>query len=313
MNRIWTTVMAGAAATAALAQSGVLYAPVRSIEDQGIVLRTWGSGAISQTDEAAYEGVYSLRIGTRNYFQGGILHFANTPDLSTMFADKNNLLRLTFRLADLSLTLGGGSRGPGGTNKGGDVIGGDQGLSGAGTSKGGGAGSQIKPSGLQNMRFVITTTDGKKSEAYVAITTSTGSDRGWSNVAVPLQAIRGFDKTNKIVSSIALAGDATSVFYVGDLRVVNDSTPIRGEANVEKLNLALGDEIELHATGFGGSSILIYNWDFDEKDGLQVEAEGQVIKHKFRKPGKFIVTVTIADQYGLKKPTTAKIEVTVNP
>lgn len=325
MKRMMTAAMAGAVCAGALAQSGVLYAPGRSIDDQGIVLRSWGSGGASQTDEAAYEGIYSVRVSTRNFFQGGILNFANTPDLAPMYPDKNNLLRLTFRVADLTMTLGGGT-GPDSGGKGGAIggvggaTGGVGGVSGgvSGTAGGKGRGttqgaSQTEKAPLKELRFVITTTDGKRSEAYVPIDTSGSGDRGWRTAAVPLQAIAGFDKTNKIVSSVALAGDATAVFYVGDLRVVNDSTPISGQTNVPKLNLALGDEVELYAVGYGGSSVLTYQWDFDSKDGIQIDAESQVVKRKFRKPGKYTITVTIADKYGLKKPYTTTIDVTVNP
>ncbi|MCB8932444.1 MAG: PKD domain-containing protein [Fimbriimonadaceae bacterium] len=311
--------MAGAMCAGAVAQSGVLYAPGRTIDDQGIVLRSWGSGAASQTDEAAYEGIYSVRVSTRNFFQGGILNFANTPDLATLYPDKNNLLRLTFRVADLNLTLGGGG-GKGDAQGGaiGGLAGGGGGVAGTAGGKGGGRGAaqgggQSEKAALKELRFVITTTDGKRSEAYVPIDTSSSGDRGWRTTAIPLQAIAGFDKTNKIVSSVALAGDATAVFYVGDLRVINDSTPISGEPNVTKLNLALGDEVQLWAYGYGGASVLTYKWDFDSKDGIQVDAESQVVKRKFRKPGKYTITVTIADKYGLKKPYTTTIDVTVNP
>ena len=116
-----------------------------------------------------------------------------------------------------------------------------------------------------------------------------------------------------MISQIGLAGNTTATFYVGDLRVVDDSTPIRGEANTREINAALGDEYTLTATGFGGSSILRYTWDFDDKDGIQVDAEGQSITHKFRKAGNYTITVTIQDYFGLKQPYTSTIKVVVNP
>lgn len=310
MKRLMTAAVMAMVGATAFGQ-GVLYAPGRSIGDQGIVLRTWGSGAINQTDEAAYEGVYSLRVSTRNYFQGGIINFGSTPDLASMFGQKNNLLRLTYKLADLNMTLGGGGGGGGGGKLGDGADAG--GLSNSGGGGQSAAATQALAQTLKNLRFVITTTDGKRSEAYVPISTNSSGDRGWRTASIPLQAITGFDKTNKIVSSVALAGDSTAVFYVGDLRVINDATPITGDANVKTLNLALGDEVDLYAVGYGGSSVLKYLWDFDAKDGIQVDAEGQSVKRKFRKPGKYTITVTIADAFGLKAPHTTTIAVTVNP
>jgi hypothetical protein len=161
--------------------------------------------------------------------------------------------------------------------------------------------------------LIVTTTDGLKSEVYIPADTSTASENGWKTVSVPLQAITGLDRTNKTVQSIAFAANTIATFYIGDLRVIDDSTPIRGEPNTPELNLALGDEFTFSATGFGGSSILKYTWDFDDKDGIQVDAEGQSVTRKFRKAGTYNVTLTISDFYGLKPSYSSKIKVVVNP
>jgi len=169
------------------------------------------------------------------------------------------------------------------------------------------------PQKLQSIRVIVTTTDGKKSEAYIPVSTSGGGDKGWKTAAIPLQAISGFDRTNKDVKEIAFAGDVTTTFYIGDLRVVNDTTPITGEPSVRELNLALGDYMNFSANGYGGSSILKYSWDFDDKDGIQEDVVGQNIKRQFRKPGTFTITLTISDEFGLKKPYTTTIIAKVNP
>jgi PKD repeat protein len=160
---------------------------------------------------------------------------------------------------------------------------------------------------------IVTTTDGLKSEAYIPVSTSSGGTRGWKNVAVPLQALAGFDRTNKIVKEVAFSADATTTFYVGDIRVVNDATPLRAEPNARNLNLALGDEYVFSASGQGGSSILKYTWDFDDKDGVDVDAEGQSVRRKFRKAGTYTITLTVADYFGLKQPYTTTIKAVVNP
>jgi hypothetical protein len=159
---------------------------------------------------------------------------------------------------------------------------------------------------------IVTTTDGKKSEAYVPLTTGSAGERGWSTVAVPLAAINGFDRTNKVVKSIAFAPDDTATFYIGELRIVNDTTPISGEISPASLNIGSGQEVQLRARGMGGSSILKYSWDFDKADGIQVDAEGQNVTRKFRKSGSYTITLTISDYFGLKKPYTTEMKVVVN-
>jgi PKD repeat protein len=167
---------------------------------------------------------------------------------------------------------------------------------------------------LKNIRLVVTTSDGKRSEVYIPLDTNSATDQGWKVVSVPLQAISGFDRTNKVIKEIAFSGDSTSTFYVGDLRVINDSTPIHGEIlDSSDLNLALGDEVVFRANGTGGASILKYSWDFGTSPTPEEDAVGRTVLRKFRKPGTYKVTLTISDLYGLKAPYTASVNVTVNP
>ncbi|MCW5943759.1 MAG: PKD domain-containing protein [Fimbriimonadaceae bacterium] len=362
-TRQWASFATLALAGAAMSQSIVVYNPVRSIADQHISVRPWGSGTIAQTDEAAYEGTNSIRFFTRNFFQGGSLLLGQPVDLATPYADKAQMLQIVYRTADGTMTFGsgrvpggapggfpggppgglpgsrGGGRGDsggfsggppggiagarggggvgglaGGQNRGGGgVAGGPAGASGAGGigGLGGARGGSNAPARLEMIRVVVGTTDGKKSEAYVPASTSTGRN-GWNVVGVPLQAIKGFERTNKVVKDITFSGDAASTVYLGELRVLSDETPISGEPNRREWNLALGDEIELYGVGFGGSSALQYSWDFDSSDGVSEDAIGQVVRRKFRKPGTFTVTLTISDVYGLKQPYSTTVKVIVN-
>ncbi|MEQ1823151.1 MAG: PKD domain-containing protein [Fimbriimonadaceae bacterium] len=309
-------------ATVAGASAQSIYAPTRSTADQGITLMGWGSGTISQASDMAFEGTYSLRVSTRNYFQGGIISLKTPIDFGSAFGDKNNLLRFSYRVAGSGITLGGaGKPGPGGAGGGPTGAGSGGGIGGfdEGGGKGGGAaagGTAKAPATLTSdyqlstVRVIVSTSDGKKSEAFVAVRQADN----WRTVAIPLSSISGFERTNKQVIGLGFSGDATATFYVGDVKVVNDSTPITGDVSPKNdLNLALGDEIEFIGNGFGGSSILKYTWDFNDKDGIQVDAEGQVIKRKFRAPGEYVVTLTISDAYGAKKPIVKTIKVKVNP
>jgi len=344
MKRSWFLIPAFLPAAMALAQNGtVLYNPVRSIADQEIKLKGWGSGTLSETDEAAFNGTHSLRISTRNYFQGGIITLGKPADLLDEAKDKTNLLRVTFRQADMKLggpasgVGGGADAGPkrgaglagagggGGAAGGGAAAGGGNrgGLPGGGFPGGfpGGAPGGTTKSALgvnapvmKYIRLIVTTTDGKKSEAYIPTDTSAPTqETGWRSVAVPLQAISGLDRTNKVIKDVALSADQTTTFYVGDLRVVSDKTPIRAEPNVRDINRELGAEVIFSASGQGGSSVLKYTWDFDASDGIGVDAEGQAVRRKFRKAGTYTITLTVSDYYGLKDPYTTTIKAVINP
>jgi len=278
-----------------------IYAAGRAVKDQGITFRSWGSGLIAESDDAAYEGTTSIRISTRNFFQGGMMMLSKPVDLSGAYGDANNLIMLTFKIADSSAQ---GGRSGGGS---GDL----------GTPAAGAGGSQssapAKVEPLSMVRMIVVTDDGMRSEAYVPMTTGGKGERGWRRVGIPLKAITGFDKSSKKIKELWFSGDSTATFYIGQMEIVNDSTPIYGEPNRRELNLALGDEIEFIGNGSGGATILKYTWDFDAKDGIQIDAEGQFIKHKFRRPGDYTITLTISDVNGLKKPYSTTIKVKVNP
>ncbi len=310
--------------------SEVLYTPVREIKDQNISVKGWGSGVISETDEVAYEGTRSIRISTRNFFQGGQINFGSPVDLAKAQTNKNNLFRLIYRPVDsgaMGTGAGGANRpgsGTGGSRPGGGVPGG--GFPGGGVPGGGQFGGGGAPGGFggaaagaapsfKMIRVIITTTDGKKSEAYIPTNTSSSAgERGWRTVSVPLQAISGFDRTNKVINQIGLSADTTTTFYVGDLRVVSDSTPIRAEITPKSFNRELGAEMIFGARGEGGSSILKYTWDFDDTDGSDenVDSEGQYVKRKFRKAGSYTITLTVSDYFGLKEKYKTSIKGVIN-
>jgi PKD repeat protein len=145
------------------------------------------------------------------------------------------------------------------------------------------------------------------------VDTNTSSDNGWRIASIPLQAISGLERTTKIVKELAFSGDAATTIYVGDLRIVNDSTPIHGEIlNSQNLNLALGDTVTFRATGTGGASRLKYSWDFGTASQPEEDAVGQSVNRQFKKSGAYKVVLTISDYYNLKSPFTTSVMVKVN-
>ena len=126
-------ILASALAAVSVAQraSTIIYNPTRTIADQGITVQGWGSGVIAQTDEVAYQGANSLRVSTRNFFQGGLIRFANPVNLATAFENKDNQLEIVFQVA-----AGSAGRAPSG-GTGGIGASGLSGSSGVGGGPGG--------------------------------------------------------------------------------------------------------------------------------------------------------------------------------
>ncbi len=269
-------------------------------ENEGIRLYPYGGGKVSPTNELAIIGQYSLKVETTNAFQGGILEWRQPISLASLSNNKQNLLQISVYVSPTTQTSTPGAR----------------------TETGAPAQS---PKSIENIRLLIRTSDGKLSEALYSLVSASGTTNRWIRVGIPLQAIPGFLKTNQEISAIAVSGDAPGTFYLGEIRVVTDDTPIQGFLSHRSLVLARGDAVTLWASAEAGYSILVYEWDFDHRDGIQVDATGPVVYHRFRIPSynpdprvgempkPLLVTVTIRDAFGLKPPWQGTIEVVVNP
>lgn len=305
-SRLWG--VAGAFLIAGIVQAQYIYKPTDALADQKIRLIPWGSGTIAETNEFIYDGTRSVRVSTRNFYQGGTIVFDSPRDMASLADDPGNLLMLTVQAPTLKLRMGNDEKsGEASTSKGDRSGLGDKDV------------SELKrveiyfKEQLSKIRCVISTSDGLKSEVYFDLLSATTDSKGWKTVGVPLRAISGLERTNKQITQLSFSGDTYSSFYLGEIKIKNDQTPIYVEPNVRELNLALGDTIELIGLGAAGSTMLRYTWDFDDSDGIQVDTEGQAILRRFMKAGSYTITLTAADYYGLKAPTSTKIKVVVNP
>lgn len=282
-----------------------------------ITLQAWGSGSGEESTERSAAGQYSIKITTSGYFQGTVLALGRKPDLKPFASNKENLLVFSVFPLEVQASAGTGGSGGGGLGAGGGGLasgGGGVSAGGGRASGGGGTSSTARPTKqMENLRVILWTTDGKATELFLPLTSSGKAAGRWVRVGVPISAIPRFSQTNMVVDRIALSGDARTIFYLGEIRVVTDSTPIQGFLDRTEMNLARGDEVLLTASAEGGYSVLEYAWDFDASNGIQDDAIGPGVYHRFRIPGEFVVTCTIRDKFGLKAPWKGTIKVTVNP
>lgn len=279
-----------------------------------ITLQPWGSGSAEESTERSTAGQHSIKVTTSGYFQGAVLNLGRKPDLKPYASNRENLL--VFSVFPVEVQAGAGGASGGGLGAGGGLAsGGGGGVSaGGGSSTGRSSASTTRPTKqMENLRVLIWTTDGKATEVFLPLTSAGKAAGRWVRVGIPVAAIPRLDQTNMVVDRIAVSGDARTIFYLGEIRVVTDSTPIQGFLDRKEMNLARGDEVLLTASAEAGYSVLEYAWDFDASNGVQDDATGPAVYHRFRIPGEYVVTCTIRDKYGLKSPWTGTIKVTVNP
>jgi hypothetical protein len=211
----------------------------------------------------------------------------------------------------------GGMMGPGGSGRGGaggDTSGGAMGPGGSGGMNDTARSLLVEPKNIKSVRAVLVTTDGKQIEVTLPMEYSRANREGWRTLSVPLAALPALKNTSGEIAEIRLFGDSIGTMYVGQIRTVQDDTPIR-VAELPERTVAVNDTIKFTGSAEAGVSQLKYEWTVvkagERPDPLPVDAEGKTFEHKFRKSGEYEVILTVRDVYGRKKPATAVAKVRV--
>ncbi|MFN8140532.1 MAG: PKD domain-containing protein [Fimbriimonadales bacterium] len=241
------------------------------VDGSATKIAAWGGGTIKEDHANAFRNGHSLQITTTSMFNGGLVSFGSPVKLASMVSNPENMLSATFYIV--------GNTDAGNTKK-----------------------------NIENIRMLIRTSDGKLSEAVLPV--GLGYNR-WKPLGIPLNKVSGFSKTNMEISSISFGADAPGMIYVGEVRAVNDKSSIQGRTEKMTMTMARDQETLFVGAAEAGSTICEYVWDWDAKDGLQEDAIGQAVYHRFRVGGDYVVTLTVRDKYGVKKPWTGTIKVTV--
>jgi hypothetical protein len=204
----------------------------------------------------------------------------------------------------------GGAPGVGTGRRTGAVTGGMPGVPGFGGYRGGYTAPTMTTRVMKQMRIVVVTVDGKQYEAVAPFDPPLTDQEGWFPIGIALGAFKGLSPEAQI-KEIRVFGDGYGVFYVGEIRLATDATPITGDAGEEQI-VAANDLVRLEARASAGITPLRYAWDFDASDGIQEDAIGKVVTTRYRKAGEYTVTLTVTDVFGLKKPFVATTKITVN-
>ena len=297
------------------------------VANAGITLRSWGAGSIEDSTETTFVGSRSLKVLTRGMLSGGWIVFNTPVDLRADVNAPDKVLRLALRFPSGSAASGGSQ------SQGAPSFSGQQGAPPGGLSSGGSSGQppsgsgssgQASPPPLRELRLIIETSDGNRTEAIVPLQNLRADESGWQSVSVPLRTFAGLRETNGQVAKIGFFGDTTGVFYIGEIRTLSEGGSIQGymavqnafgsvftSRNQERLSIASGDELIFFGVTEGVGTPVEFRWSFSD-DPSQVDGVGQVVRRRFPKRGNYTVHLTIADPQGTRTPATAKIQIQVN-
>jgi hypothetical protein len=135
-------------------------------------------------------------------------------------------------------------------------------------------------------------------------------DRGWTPVAVPLSRFKGVEDA-KAVRAVGIFTDESDVFYLGQVRLLVDRTPVQVTVSADPLVARTNQVISLAVSLRGGPINPRVAWDFDKGDGIQQQAVGSMVKYLYEEPGDYLVTCTVSDRDGIRSAVTKGIGIKV--
>jgi hypothetical protein len=187
-----------------------------------------------------------------------------------------------------------------------------------------GGGEQTLTPDTHKMKVVLVCEEGTFVASHFPVMLQPAQEEGWFSVAIPYVAFKGMDKAQTVkVKEMRVFGDSKDTFWIGEIKPTSDDEPISVDP-LDDLEVSVGEAVEFRSAATGGISPLHYSWDFDISDSIQEDATGQATVHVFRKrspdvPGRagelqpYLVTLTVSDLSGAKRPVRRQTSVIVNP
>lgn len=303
---------------------------------QGIKLGGWGSGTAIEDRAYRTAGETSIRVETNGFYAGGRVEFDAPRDITAAKNDPYGFLEFIIRFqAGKPSTSGspgfsggsGGYPGGGGSGGSGGMMRMMQGSRPQGFPGGFGGGDESISPDTKRLKVVLRCEEGEFVATNFPVTLLPAREEGWFSVAIPFVAFKGIKEARTArLKEVRVFGDNKDTFWIGEIRTTTDDEDIDVEPLEDGLEVSVGEPVEFRAAATGGLSPLQYIWDFDRTDGpAQEDAVGPYVVHVFRKasdpvPGKndgelqpYVVTLTVRDLSGAKKPVRRTTDVVVNP
>jgi hypothetical protein len=269
------------------AQEVMLYNGDAARDQGGIRFDSWGSGSVSESTTAHYIGPQVLRVLSQGYYQAAVLNFRQPASLTGFLNKDNAYLEMWLKPSIVTTTAPG--------TAGGNLTGKANFL-------------------MSRLRVVLLTDKGEMISDAWPINTENLAPGAWKQVALPLAVFRSPQSEPATqLKGLRISADRADVFYIGQMRLLVDDTPIKLQIYVNPAQLAVGERATFRASPEAGAATTLISWDFDSQDGLQVQAQGDMVEWVYRKTGTFVVTATASDEYGGKSPVSATTMVIVNP
>jgi len=118
----------------------------------------------------------------------------------------------------------------------------------------------------------------------------------WFRIGFPLRKFDG--PVGDRLQSIAIFADRADTVYIGAVKLRLETAPIMAKPAAYPAIARVGQPVTFLANASAGLSPLDIEWDFDNADGVQVQAEGPRVVNVYTRPGYYEATVTVRDATG---------------
>lgn len=257
-------------------------------------LAAWGGGWCEESPQNTYGGSRSIKVSPLDLYSGGRIDFVKPMDLTQSFNLSDAYLQVVSKFTGAqagydALTTGMGAIGST------DMYGG-----------------VYKARQVRRLRVMLVFEGGKSIESQVDLASFRLQDDGWMIVSFPLAYLKSkLDLTDYRLERMVISGDGSEPFHVGEISITRDSTPITPDAGESK-EVSRNYPIAFQGFCRAGATAVKYSWDFNDLNGIQEEAVGDLVYHKFTAPGNWVVTMTASDVFGIKKSAKSTIKAKVN-
>ena len=270
--------------------------------NDNISVSSWGGGVGTEVNQYTYGGPRSISIKPNELYQGGRVDFGKPLDLTKYFNEPDTYIQFVTKFNDTRTSMeawAANAASPGST----DIY--------AGTK-------HNKP--VRRVQVMLFFDGGKSTEFQGNVGWYKLQEDGWMAISVPFAYLkRNLNLPEYKLNRMVITGDGNETFYVGEIRIVKDDTPVEVDAGEDK-ETGKNYSILFHATAQTGASAVKYSWDYDIRNGIQEESQGELVSHKYANTinigseelGSYVATCTVSDVFGVKKPVTDTVNVKVN-
>jgi hypothetical protein len=303
-------------------------------ERGGMRFDSWGSGYVGETTTAHYIGPQVLRLLTQGYYQAGVINYNQPVALKEYLGNPNAYLQLWLKPSVITAaapasttppktvtpaapTRAQGPVGPRAMSRPGNpAAGGNQALPArpAATPAPAVSGLVGKANFLVSQLQVVLLTDkGEMIADSWPIEAANLSPGAWKRIDLPMAYFKSAQsEPASLLKGLRISGDRADVFYIGQMSLLVDDAPLRLQISGDPARPNIDQAITFRANVEGGAASTLVSWDFDNSDGIQVQAQGDTVQWIYRQSGSYIVTAIATDEFGGKTPVTVTTMVIVN-